>query len=366
MENHYSDGNTRRRKLLDVPHVPGVGKNYWKGYHGKPWEMVLTRQAYADALIELGAENPRIVVLDADLSQSTFTKFFAEKYPERFFEMGIAEQDMVNTAAGLSSFGFIPYISSYAIFLTGRAWDQVRNTVGYTRWNVKIAAAHGGISVGKDGPTHQSMEDVSNMRSIVNMTVVVPSDYYEAYRVTKWAAEYEGPVYYRLGREKVPVVNTKETPFVHGKATLMVDGKDGTIIGCGMMVAKALEAREALEKEGMYPRVLNMSTIKPIDEEAIIEAAAETGAIVTAEEHSRYGGLGSAVAEVVVESDYVVPMRIVAIPDIYLDSGPPEDLLTIAGLTDENIAESLKEILENQISSKTSPKSRKSRTPSSR
>ncbi|HEX7880489.1 MAG TPA: transketolase C-terminal domain-containing protein [Candidatus Eisenbacteria bacterium] len=313
---------------------------------GGKWEMLLTRQAYADALVELGEEDPRVVVLDADLAQSTLTRFFGEKYPHRFFEMGISEQDMVGTAVGLSHMGFIPFLSSYSIFLSGRAWDQVRNGVAYPSANVKIAAAHGGISVGKDGPTHQSMEDVGVIRPIVNFTVIVPCDYHETFKTTKWSAHHEGPVFFRMGREKVPVITTKDTPFEPGKAIVMEDGPDGTIIACGLMVAQALEAAEILKKKGIRPRVLNMHTIKPLDHGAVLAAARETGAIVTAEEHSRYGGLGSAVAEVIVESDYRVPMRIIGVNDRYLESGPPEDLMQLAGLTPQKLAEALEGALK--------------------
>lgn len=318
-----------------------------KGLSGGPrnWEMLLTRQAYADALVELGHENPKVVVLDADLSQSTLTRFFAEKFPDRFFDMGIAEQDMVGTAVGLSHMGFIPFFSSYSIFLSGRAWDQVRNGISYPQANVKVAAAHGGISVGKDGPTHQSMEDCAVMRPIVNFTIIVPADFHETFKVTKWAAQHVGPVFYRMGREKVPTVTTRDTPFVPGQALLMQEGSDGTIIANGMMVARALEAADILAQKGIKPRVLNMHTLKPLDQAAVLAAARETGAIVTAEEHSRYGGLGSAVAEVVVESEHLVPMRIVGVNDRYLESGPPEDLMVLAGLTAERIAQAMETIL---------------------
>jgi transketolase len=252
---------------------------------------------------------------------------------------------MIGTAAGLSKVGFIPFVSSYAIFLSGRAWDQVRNSVDYSLCNVKIAAAHGGISVGKDGPTHQSMEDLGNMLSLVNMTVLVPCDHWETYKITKWAADYQGPVYFRQGREKTAMMTTPETPFIHGKALEIVEGNDGTIIACGLMLPRAVMAAYQLAKEGIFPRILNMATLKPIDQDAIISAAKETGAIVTAEEHSIYGGLGSVVSRVVVEN-YPVPMKIIGIPNIYLSSGPPEDLLEIAGLTVENIASSLKKCLK--------------------
>lgn len=314
----------------------------------RKWDMQLTRQAYADALVELGEENPKVVVLDADLSQSTLTRFFAEKFPDRFFDMGIAEQDMVGTAVGLSHMGFIPFMSTYAIFVSGRAWDQVRNGAGYAAANIKIGAAHGGISVGKDGPTHQSMEDLAVIRPIVNFHVVVPCDYHETFKCTKWAAAHVGPVYFRMGREKVPTITTKETPFQVGRALLMEDGTDGTIIANGLMVAQALEAADILRAKGIRPRVLNMHTLKPLDQAAVLAAARETGAIVTAEEHSRYGGLGSAVAEVLVESEHRVPMKLVAINDRYLESGPPEDLLALAGLTPRNIALAMEEALSRR------------------
>lgn len=312
----------------------------------KRWNYELTRQAYAETLVELGRENPRIVVLDADLCESTLTKYFKQAFPERFFEMGIAEQDMVGTASGLALQGFIPFISSYAIFLTGRAFDQCRQDVDYQNTNVKLAAAHGGISVGKDGPTHQSMEDLACMTACTNMTVLVPADYHETRKAVRWAADYIGPVYFRLGREKVPMVTDEKFPFEMGKGKVLLDGPDGTIIACGLMLSRAVEARELLEEEHkLRPRVVNMPFLKPIDEEMIIRCAKENGPIVTAEEHQIYGGLGSIVARVVVEN-YPVPMRIVGIPNIYLGSGDPEDLLEIAGLTARNIANKLLEILK--------------------
>ncbi|HDS29543.1 MAG TPA: transketolase family protein [Firmicutes bacterium] len=310
------------------------------------WTYELTRKAYGETLVELGHENPRVVVLDADLAESTFTKMFRAEFPGRFFEMGIAEQDMVGTAAGLALQGFIPYLSSYAIFITGRAFDQCRQDVDYMNTNVKLAAAHGGISVGKDGPTHQSMEDLACMCACTNMTVLVPADYHETKKAVRWASEYEGPVYFRLGREKVPMVTDENSPFERGKGYIHIDGTDGTIIACGLMLSAAVEAREQLEEEhGIKPRVVNMPFLKPIDEELIEKCARETGAIVTAEEHQIYGGLGSIVARVVVEK-HPVPMRIVGIPNMYLGSGDPEDLLSIAGLTGKNIASKMMEILK--------------------
>ena len=313
----------------------------------KKGEKVLTREGYGRTIVELGKVNPRIVVLDADLAESTLTKYFRDDpaVKRRFFETGIAEQNMMNTAAGLSLMGFIPFLSSYAQFLASRSLDQLRNTVDYTNCNVKVAAAHGGISVGKDGPSHQSMEDLSNTCALVNMTVIVPCDYYETVKVVRWAADYVGPVYFRLGREPVPIATSPDEEWVHGKASTLFEGEDGTIITCGYMVHKVARAVELLAEEGIHPRVLNMCTLKPIDEEAILAAAAETGAITTAEEHNKWGGLGSIVARVVVESDCRVPMRIVAIPNMYLDSGPPDDLCEMAGLTAENIAAKHKDAL---------------------
>jgi transketolase len=311
----------------------------------KRWKYELTRKAYAETLVALGHENPRIVVLDADLAESTLTKFFRAEFPNRFFEMGIAEQDMVGTAAGLSLQGFIPFLSSYAIFITGRAWDMCRQDVDYQKTNVKLAAAHGGISVGKDGPTHQSMEDLACMSVCTNMTVMVPADYHETIKAVRWAAEYVGPVYFRLGREKVPMVTDEKTPFEYGKGHVFIDGPDGSIIACGLMLSRAVEAREILEEEhGLKPRVVDMPFLKPIDEDLIVRCARENGPIVTAEEHQVYGGLGSIVARVVVEN-YPVPMRIVGIPNMYLGSGDPEDLLEIAGLTGKNIADKMLEVL---------------------
>ena len=320
--------------------------NYLNGYlPSSEWGMELTRKGYYEALLELGEENPDVVVLDADLAQSTLTKFFAEKYPERFFECGIAEADMMNTAAGLAKMGKIPYLSSYAIFLAGRAWDQMRNTVDYSFCNVKIAAAHGGISVGKDGPTHQSMEDIACTQVMVNMAVFLASDYWEARKVTKGLAAIEGPCYSRLGREKVPTVSSADTPFEVGKANLVLDGSDGTIISNGLMLSRCIEAAEQLAEEGIFPRVLSMPAIKPLDTDAILRAAADTGGVVVAEEASIYGGLGSTVARVVAESESLVPFKGVAIRDMYLSSGDPYELMDLAGLNVEGVKAAAKDVL---------------------
>lgn len=312
------------------------------------WKMELTRQGFSDALLELGETNPKVVVLDADLAQSTLTKNFAAKYPGRFFECGIAEADMMNTAAGLSKMGFIPYLASYSIFLSGRAWDQMRNTVDYSFCNVKIAAAHGGISVGKDGPTHQSMEDISNTQALVNMALFLPSDYHEAKKVTLGLADIVGPCYSRLGREKVPTLSSPETPWTLGKANLVLDGPDGTLIAGGLMLSRCIQAAEMLAAEGIRPRVLAMPTIKPLDSEAVLKAAAETGGVVVAEECSIYGGLGSTVARLIGESEHIVPFRSVAIRDMYLMSGDPAELMELAGLTTQACADGVKDVLRRR------------------
>ncbi|MCH7471636.1 transketolase family protein [bacterium] len=321
--------------------------DYLNGYRSSgEWENELTRKGFAEALVELGEENPKVVVLDADLAVSTYTKFFRDKFPERFFECGISEQDMMNTAAGLSKMGFIPFLSSYSIFLSGRAWDMMRNTVDYSYCNVKITAAHGGISVGKDGPTHQSMEDVSNTQPLVNMALFLPSDYWEARKVTKFLAGHPGPCYSRLGREKVPTISSEDTPWEFAKAATVLEGTDGTIISNGLMLSRAMMAAEQLAGEGIFPRVLSVTTIKPLDQEAVIKAAAETGGIVIAEECSIFGGLGSTVARMIGESEHLVPIRCVAIREMYLSSGDPYELMDLAGLNVEGVVDAVHDVLK--------------------
>lgn len=310
------------------------------------WQMKLTREAYGEMLLELGKRNENIVVLDADLAESTYTKFFRAEFPERFVECGIAEQDMMNTAAGLSTMGFIPFLSSYAIFLTGRAWDQARNTVDYSRLNVKIAAAHGGISVGQDGCSHQSMEDLSNMLALVNMTVMVPADYWETRKMMEWIPTHEGPLYFRLGREKVPTVTSEATPFTPYHTLPLVGGADGVFIATGLMTSRAVQAAEALADEGVFSRVLHVPMLKPLNVDEVCAAARECGAVVTMEEHSIYGGLGSLLCRVLAENDVRVPIRVIAIPDMYMMSGQPEQLLARAALTPENGAQRMKEALK--------------------
>ncbi|MBP2651837.1 MAG: 1-deoxy-D-xylulose-5-phosphate synthase [Firmicutes bacterium] len=291
-----------------------------------------TREAYGEALRELGGKNKDIVVLDADLSKSTKTNLFAKVYPERFFDVGIAEQNLVGTAAGLAAAGKIPFVSTFAMFAAGRAYEQIRNSVCYPKLNVKIAATHAGLTVGEDGASHQAIEDISLMRSIPNMTVIVPADATETCQAIDFAAQYNGPVYIRLGRMGVPDIFSDDYKFCYGKAVKLAEGKDVTIIATGVMVSVASEAAKELTKAGLTARVLNIHTIKPIDHSAIIEAAKDTGAIVTCEEHSIIGGLGSAVAEVLVENS-PVPMERIGVLDVFGESGTPKGLLVKYKLT---------------------------------
>ncbi len=297
-----------------------------------------TRDAYGEALKELGAQYPEIVVLDADLSASTKTKDFADVYPDRFFDCGIAEGNMMSVAAGLASCGKIPFASTFAVFGAGRAYEQIRNSICYPKLNVKIALTHAGLTVGEDGATHQMLEDIALMRVLPSMTVIVPADAAETKAAVKWAASYHGPVFIRMGRAKCDDITDPEQPFIPGKAAMLRKGYDLTIIACGIMTGKAMQAADILTGAGISARVINMSSIKPIDESAIIKAAEDTGAILTAEEHSVKGGLGSAVAEVVVKN-CPVPMAMVGVEDQFGESGTADDLLKAYGLTAAKIAE---------------------------
>lgn len=310
-------------------------------------EKVATRDAYGKALVKLGAQNPQVVVLDADLSKSTKTADFKKQYPERFFNMGIAEQNLLGTAAGLAAAGKIPFASTFAVFATGRAFEQIRNSIAYTKLNVKIAATHAGLTVGEDGASHQAIADIAVMRALPNMTIIVPADGVEAEKAVFAAAEKEGPVYIRMGRSGVPVLFSEEYVFKIGKAAVMKAGSDVTVIACGIMVADALSAAKELEREGISVRVVNMATIKPIDKEAIISAALETGAIVTAEEHNIIGGLGSAVAEVLAEHA-PVPLERVGVRDTFGESGKPQELLEKYGLTPKDIKTAIYKALERK------------------
>ncbi len=301
-----------------------------------------TRESYGAALVEYGKDE-RVVVLDADLSKSTKTEMFKKAYPDRFINCGIAEANMMCVAAGLASCGKVAFASTFAMFAAGRAFEQVRNSIGYTNLNVKIGATHAGISVGEDGASHQCLEDIALMRTIPNMVVINPADDIEAQLAVKAAIEHEGPVYMRFGRLAVEDVNPSDYKFEIGKGVELADGTDATIIATGLMVQMALEAREMLKKDGISARVVNIHTIKPIDKDIIIKAAKETGAIVTAEEHSIYGGLGSAVAEVVCEN---APCTVKMIgTDKFGRSGKPAELFEAYGLTAENIAATVKKAL---------------------
>lgn len=310
-------------------------------------KMKPTRDGYGDGLVEAGAQDPRIVVLGADLTDSTRAAWFQQKYPERFYEFGIAEQNMLGAAAGLSLVGKIPWVSTYGVFVAGRAWDQIRTTICYSNLNVKIGGAHGGISVGPDGATHQALEDVATMRVLPNMVVIVPADYYETKKAILWACKYVGPVYVRFGREPVPLVTLPDDPFIVGKANLIRDGRHVTIINNGPLLQFALDAVEMLTAKGISARLLNMHTVKPIDREAIAQAARETGAIVTVEEHQVQGGFGSAVAEAVVQT-CPVPMRFIGIQDRFGGSGTPDELFEAFGLTGKHIAAAVEDVLKDK------------------
>ncbi|MBI2860733.1 MAG: transketolase family protein [Chloroflexi bacterium] len=301
------------------------------------------RDAYGRTLVELGQANPDIVVLDADLAKSTMTSLFASEFPSRFFDCGVAEQNMVSIAAGLAASGKLPFASSFAVFLPGRCFDQVRMSIAQPRLNVKLVATHGGISVGEDGGSHHAVEDLALICSLPGFTVIVPADAHETAQAVRAAAAHQGPVFIRLCRAKLPLVFPEERPFNIGKAVTLRDGGDVTIIALGLMVAPALEAAATLAAEGIDCRVLNMSTLKPIDEAAVLQAAIETGAIVTAEEHLEHGGLGSMVARLTARSR-PVPIEFVGLKDAYAKSGTAAQLLEKHGLTRRDIAEAVRSV----------------------
>ena len=309
---------------------------------------IATRDAYGEALKELGALMPSLVVLDADLSGSTKTGEFKKDFPERFFNVGIAEQNMVGVAAGLATTGKIPFVSTFAVFATGRAFEQIRNSVAHCNLNVKIAATHAGITVGEDGASHQAIEDIAIMRVLPNMTVIVPADAKETKQAIKFAATHRGPVYIRMGRLAVPQIFDESYSFNIGKANQIMDGEDATIISCGLMTSKAIEAAFILKEQGINVRVLNMASIKPIDKEAIISAAEDTRAIVTVEEHSVIGGLGGAVAEVLTQN-MPAHLEIIGINDRFGQSGTPDELLNKYDLTIENIIDKVKKVIIRKI-----------------
>ena len=305
------------------------------------------RDGYGKALLELCEKRKDVMVLDADVAKSTRTVWVRDQYPEHFLDMGISEQDMVGTAAGLALSGMIPFCSTYCVFLAGRAWDQIRTTVCYNKLNVKLGGAHAGISVGPDGATHQALEDVALMRVLPNMTVIVPCDAEETRKATLAMAELNGPCFVRFGREAVPVVTDESTPFQVGKARLCRDGSDVAVLANGPMVYEAMNAAEALAKEGVSVRVIDLHTVKPLDEEAVILAARETGCIVTAEEHQVHGGMGSAVAECLA-ANCPVPMEMVGVQDSFGESGQPQELMDKYGLNQENIEAKIRAVLKRK------------------
>lgn len=303
-------------------------------------EKRATREAYGEALVELGQEFSNLVVLEADLAKSTTTMKFKKEFPERFFDCGVAEQNMMAMAAGLATTGKICYTGSFAMFATGRAYEQIRNTVSYPKLNVKICPTHAGITVGPDGGSHQTIEDIALMRVIPGMTVIVPADFYEAKQAIKKAATIDGPVFIRLGRATVPMLFDDSYEFVPGKAVMLREGTDVSIFATGIMVASSLEAADVLQQQGISAEVINVSTIKPLDEETLVKSAQKTGKVVVVEEHSIIGGLGSAVAELLSDI-YPVPMVKVGIKDLFGRSGEPAELLKYYGLTSEDISQAV-------------------------
>lgn len=310
-------------------------------------EPIATREACGLTLARLGRTNKNIVVLDADLSESTKSAIFAREFPDRFFNYGVAEQNMMASAAGIASCGKIVFVHTFAIFASGRAWDQVRNGITAGGFNVKIVGSHGGLSVGPDGLSHQCIEDISLMRTIPGMVVIIPSDRLETEKVIEKAAEYKGPVYIRTSRSKSPIVNKDDCEFEIGKGNVLRDGTDVAIIAYGVMVKPALDAAKALGESEIHARVINMACVKPIDKEMIIKAAKDTGAIVTVEDHTIIGGLGSAVAEVLAE-EYPVLLKRIGVRDTFGESGEPDELFRKNGLTAENIIEEVKRIVRRR------------------
>jgi len=316
-----------------------------KNLFGKNIKQIPIRNGYGEGLVEAGKKDSNLVVLCADLTDSTRSRGFKDKFPQRFIEVGVAEQNMAGLAAGLALEGKIAFCSSYAVFNPGRNWEQIRISVCYNQANVKIAGHHAGISVGPDGATHQGLEDIALTRCLPNMTVLVPGDYMEAKKATLAAAKFKGPVYLRLAREKTPVFTSLKTNFKIGKAEIFKTGKDITIIACGPLVYEALKAANELEKEKLDAEVINCHTIKPIDKKTIIDSTKKTGKVITIEEHQVHGGLGSAVAEVLSQNN-PVPMKIMGMPDKFGESGQPQELLDKYGLNSVQIIKEVKNLLK--------------------
>jgi transketolase len=311
--------------------------------------MFNPRNAYGKKLVELGKKYSNLVVLDADLSKSTKTILFAKEFPERFFEMGIAEANMISTAAGLASCGKIAFASTFAVFASGRVYDQIRMDVAYSKSNVKIFATHGGISVGKDGASHQMIEDISLMRVLPNMTVIAPSDAIQTEKIVELMVENNGPMYARIGRADAPIIYKEKNlkNMTLGRGLIVEDGSDITIISCGTMVDPALDARKKLKNKGIETRIVDMHTIKPIDKKLILKCAKETGAIITAEEHSIIGGLGSAIAETLMDNNISIKFYRMGINDRFCESGDPKDLLDKYGLNQKHMVKNVINLLKN-------------------
>ena len=307
-------------------------------------EMKATRDGFGEALLELGRENKKIVVLSGDLEDSTRAEYFKKEFPGRFFNLGIAEQDVLGTAVGMSMDGLIPFACSFAVFLTNRAYDILRISVCYNNRNVKLIGSHGGLTVGPDGATAQCLEDFAITRVLPNLKVICPADAVEAKKATRMMAEVRGPAYMRLSRPPFPVITKESDEFILGRANVMREGRDITVIACGLMVYEALQAAEILKKENIETKVINMHTIKPIDREIVIKSAQETGAIVTAEEHQINGGLGSAVAEVLARN-FPIPVEMVAVNDTFGESGESEELLQKYHLKDIDIVDAVKRVI---------------------
>jgi transketolase len=306
-----------------------------------------TRFGFGEGIIKLGKENPKVFVLGADTISSVVINGFKEMFPDRFINVGIAETNLIGMAAGLAVAGFIPFVSTYGVFASGRPWENIRTTVCYSNLNVKVGGSHSGIMVGPDGATHQALEDIAIMRCLPRMRVIVPCDLVETKKAVVASGYSDGPVYIRYGRENIPVFTKDDAPFEIGKANILRHGNDVAIISCGTMVYESLIGAEILEKKGIKARVINIHTVKPIDEKIIIDAARECGAIVTAEEHQVYGGFGSAVAEVLVKN-YPVPVEMVGVADRFGESGEPLDLMSRFGLRDVNIADAVLKVLKRK------------------
>lgn len=310
-------------------------------------DMRATRDGYGDGLAELGEKNKDVVVLTGDLKESTRVEEFAKRFPDRFIECGVAEQNMMGIAAGLAAAGKIPFISSYAVFSPGRSWDQMRVAVAYSNLNVKIAGAHTGVSVGPDGATHQALEDIAITRVLPNLTVVAPGDYWETKKTVFAAAEIDGPVYFRFNREKTPVFTAEDSRFQIGRAEILKTGKDVTIAACGPLVYQAVLAAKQLEAEKIFADVINNHTIKPMDEKEILASVTKTGAVVTVEEHQVMGGMGSAVAEMLAQK-FPVPIQMIGVQDRFGESGQPDELLAAFGLTHLDIIKAVRKVLKRK------------------